>query len=115
MPLYTWDPVPTFVARQINTLEDVDLWVEEMAAAGLMGPKDGWTFSDFSGSPVENDPERFLFQYTVVTDIDGQSRMSQRVPFGYWGIANGLDAINLPRFESDAEAQRRYQPFSGLA
>jgi hypothetical protein len=114
MPLFTWDPVPTFVARQINTLDDVDLWLGEMEAAGLFGPKDGWLFSDFSAAPIEGDEARFRFEYTITSDVDGTSRHREDVEFGRWGIANSLYSINLPWFESEENFTRRFQPFHGL-
>lgn len=116
MPLFTWDPVPSFVARQINTIADAEAWIDELEAAGLFGPKDGWTFSDFSATPIEGEEEeRFRFEYTATTDIDGASRQRVDVEFGYWGIANSIYNINMPWFESDTEFQRRFQPFNGLA
>ena len=114
MPLFTWDPVPSFVARQIHTIADAEAWVDELEAAGLFGPHNGWTFSDFSVAAAEGDETKFVFEYTATTDIDGASRQRVVVEFGYWGIANSIYSINMPWFESDTEFQRRFQPFNGL-
>jgi len=114
MPLFVWNPFPTYVAHQINTLEDFPSWVTEITEAGLLGPKDGWTFSDFAVTQDPDNQEQFILEYTVVTEVDGQSQVRQKLPYGYWVIANSLYYINVPWFEDDVNFQRRFQPFNGL-
>jgi hypothetical protein len=116
MPIYTLDPVPTIVARQINTTEDGDLWFAEMTAAALSEAGEGiGTFSDFVFTQVEGSESEFWLEYTSLTEVDGQVRVRVKSTYGYWGLLNGVYNSNPPWFESDTEFQRRFQPFNGLA
>lgn len=109
MPLYTWQPIPTFVARQINTLADLDAWIEEVADAGLLGPKDGRTLSDLRGSEIDQD--QFWFDYTEVTEVDGSQEIRERVQYGDYAIANSIYSMNRPWFEDELNFGRRFQPY----
>lgn len=116
MPIFTWDPVPTFIARQINTLEDGDLWAAEAAAAGALEEAGEGTgvFSSFVFTPVEGD-EEFWVEYTSYTDVDGQVQVRVKGTYGQWLIANGAYNSNPPWFESEPGFGIRFQPFNGLA
>lgn len=107
MAVYQWSPSPTFEARQINTLQDLNDFIASLTPNEL-GPKDHLHFTDLVASEEPWDPDKFRLSYTVISTVDPPYNEHQTAPWGYWAIANRVQ-IHSPWFEDDENFNRRFE------
>lgn len=112
MPLFTWNPVPTFLAAKIDTQADLDAWLADLTP-NEVGPKDDYTVVDLTGS-VNEEEDQFSLEFILVSQVDGPQGVRSSWPLGHYLIA---DRQNIRPFwaEDEENFQRRFQPFNGLA
>lgn len=109
MAVYQWNPPPTFEARQINTIQDLNDFITSLTENEL-GPKDHLTFSELVAEVLE-DGSQFRLHYRVTSTVDGSWVEHKTAPWGCWAIADRVN-IQSPWFEDDENFNRRFQPYS---
>ena len=107
MPTYTSNPVPLYVARQINDQGDLDDWIAELTT-NEVGPKDDYTVLDLEGT-VNPESNEFLLEYVLLSQVDGPQRIRSEWALGSYVIANG-QYISQFWAESEANFNSRFQP-----
>lgn len=111
MPVYTWNPVPTFEARQINSQEDGDAWVASLTDNELRNDNDIIAFTNVRVE-VDVPNGQFILRYTRTDEADGAYAINcQPVPLGGYVLANRDNlALNLWA-EDETNFNRRFQPY----
>lgn len=105
MAEYTWDPIPTFEARQINSQEDADAWVASLTSNELVSPD-----ATISNVRIEIVDTTVWLKYTRSSEI-GADNHAIDTHLGGYAIANKDNGgINL-WVEGDMNFTRRYQPY----
>lgn len=109
MAVYTWNPVPIFEARQINTQADGDAWVASLTDFELRNDYDGIVFTDVR---IEMDPEQgqFWLKWTRTDGTDGTRPQQAYAPIGGYAVADKTGQVAL-WVEDETNFAGRFQPY----
>lgn len=109
MSVYTWDPVETFEARQVNSQADADAWIASLTDNELRNENDQIEIRDLA---VVVSPEEIVMSFIRADSLDA---MPNRFTAPVGGYATASKTSIFLGLESEENFHLRFQPFNGLA
>lgn len=105
MAVYTWNPLPTFEGRQINTQEEADAWVASLTDNELRDDNDPVVIRDVRITVSDTE---VLMTFIREDSMDAMPNRFQAPPGAYALASKTMVQLLL---EGETEFHRRFQPY----